>query len=252
MDGRVVPASQATVPILDDGFLRGDAVFESVLVRAGRTHALEPHLARMRRSAEAVGIRLPVLNRAVSDLLAAWGEHDGTLKLIVTRGLAVRAILQRLENPASLALHPVEVPWASALSGVKTLSYGPNVWATRQAQRAHADDAVVISDGIVHEVPTAAIAWVRDGRIHAPDPEKLPILDSITLAELMKTTEVVLDVHPLDDLLRADEAFVLSASRCLLPVHAVGDVELAAPGPVTSQARSELLAHIEATVDPRP
>lgn len=252
MDGRVVPATEASVPLLDDGFLRGDAVFETVLVRGGRTHALEAHLARMRRSAKATGIRVPVLRQVVTDLLAAWGQHDGALKLIVTRAGIVRGLLVVPEWPRSIALAPVEIPWHTPLSKVKTLSYAANVWATRQAREALADDALIVADGAVCEVPTAAVAWVRDGSVHAPDPAELPILDSVTLTELLQVVDVELGVHPLDDVLAADEVFVLSATRPVLAVHAVGDAEYPAPGPVTEELREAFEAHIVASLDPLP
>ncbi len=248
----MLPASEATVPLLDDGFLRGDAVFDAVLVRRGRTHALQSHLARLRRSAEALGIRLPALRRVVDDLLAAWGEHDGALRLIVTRGGAVRALLHQPAWPPSVALHPLAIPWRTALSGVKTVSYAANAWATRQAQLALADEALIVPDGVVHEAPTAAFVWVRDGRLHAPDWSQLPILASVTLVELRKVIDVHLGVFRLDEVLQAEEAFLLSATRPVLPVHAIGDAELPAPGPATEAARTAFLAHVDATLDPRP
>lgn len=251
-DGRVLPASEATVPLLDDGFLRGDAVFETILVREGRTHALHSHLDRMRRSARIIGVKVPSLRQAVTDLLAAWGERDGALKLIVTRSGTVRGVLSRPTWPASITLAPVETPWESPISGAKTVSYAPNQWATRRAQQAHADDAVVTVDGVVHEVPTAAVAWVREGAVHSPDPEVLPILDSVTLRELTAVADVKFGVHPLEDLLAADEVFVLSATRPVLPVHAVGDVEYPAPGPRTRELRQAFDAHVQDSLDTPP
>lgn len=252
MDGRVVPASDATVPLLDDGFLRGDAVFDVALVRRGRTHALDDHLARLRRSAKAVGIRVPVLRQVVADLLAAWGERDGSLRIIVTRDGTVRGVVQQSSWPSSMSLHVVQTPWRSALTGVKTLSYATNVWATRQAKAAHANDAVIVDGGVVLESPTAAICWVSDGVIRAPDPAELPILASVTLAHFRSVVEVQLGVHTVDELLAADEAFLLSATRPVLPVHAIGVVELDAPGPVTAAGRETFDAHIHATLDPLP
>lgn len=252
VDGRVVPASEATVPLLDDGFLRGDAVFDAMLVRRGRTHARDAHLARLRRSAKAMGIRVPVLRQLITDLLAAWGERDGSLKVVVTRRGTLRGIVHRPDHPESVALSVVEGPWRSAISGVKTLSYAANVWATRRATLAHADDALVVADGVVHEAPTAAFCWVRQGRIHAPDWRQLPILDSVTLAELSRVVEVELRVAPVEEVLAADEAFLLSATRPVVPVHAIDDLELPIDGPVVTEARRRLDEHIEATLDPLP
>lgn len=253
MDGRVVPGSEATVPLLDDGFLRGDAVFDAVLIRGGRTHALDAHLARLRRSAKMVGIRVPVLRQVVADLLAAWGDRDGSLKLIITRGGAVRGIIQPLANPPSIALQPIEMPWRTVLTGAKTLSYAANAWASRQARLAHADEALIVSEeGIVLEAPTAAIVWVRGGDVFTPDPGRLPILDSISVRELDAVAEVRRGEHHLDDVLGADEVFIVSASRPVLPVHAIDDTAYPAPGPRTRDLRDTYDAYIREVLDPGP
>jgi branched-chain amino acid aminotransferase len=257
VDGRIVPASEATVPLTDEGFLRGDAVFEAVLVRAGRTHALEAHLARMRRSARALELRLPVLRQVVADLLAAWGERDGALRLIVTRGGTVRGILGAVSWPESISLAVVETPWRTALSGVKTLSYAANQWALRQARSREADDALIVEDGRVLELPTGAVCLVRDGRVSSPDPTELPILDSVTVRAVAEVVEVAHTVPALEDVIGADEAFVVSATRPILPVHAVvlpdgAEVEFPAPGPVTEELATRFAEHIAATLDPLP
>lgn len=248
-DGRVLPASEATVPLTDDGFLRGDAVFDAMLVRHGRTHAREAHLARLRASAKAMGIRVPVLTAAVRDLLAAWGEHDGALKVIVTRGGAVRSLLTPTSWPETISLETVDMPWRSALTGVKTLSYAANQWALRQARDAHADDALIVQGEQLCELPSGALLLVHDGVVSTPDPATAPILDSITVREVAKVVEVHRRDLTVADLASADEAFVVSATRPILPVHAIGDHELPAPGPVTRELRTAFDAHIEATLD---
>ncbi|HEX9888701.1 MAG TPA: aminotransferase class IV [Nitriliruptorales bacterium] len=249
VDGRVVPATEATVPLLDDGFLRGDAVFETMLVRHGRTHARDAHLARMRDSARALGLRLPLLKRPIEDLLAAWGATEGALKVIVTRTGTVRGLLMAPDRPSSVSLHVVDIPWRTAISGTKTLSYAANQWAERQAREQHADQALITTDGTVMELPTAAIGWITAGRVHTPDPAALPILDSVTVRAITAVTEVAYGSYPLDDLLGADEVFVASATRPVLPVHAVGHTEFPADGAATRDLQAALAAHIEATLD---
>lgn len=252
VDGRVVPASEATVPLTDDGFLRGDAVFDAMLVRRGRTHALDDHLARLRASAKAMGIRVPVVRQAILDLLLAWGEHDGALKLVVTRGGTLRGLVSPVSWPDSISLETVEMPWRTALSGVKTLSYAANQWALRQARDAHADDALIVDDGRLMELPSGAICLVLAGEVVTPDPGVLPVLDSVTVRHLATITDVRRATLTLADLDAADEVFVVSATRPVLPVHAVGDREYPAPGPVTADLHARFDEHIEATLDPLP
>lgn len=254
VDGRVLPAADATVPLTDEGFLRGDAVFEAMLVRAGRTHALEPHLERMARSAKALDLPLPPVRQAVADLLAAWGERDGVLRLIVTRGGAVRGILGTASWPPSISLAVIEVPWRTAISGVKTLSYAANQWVLRQAKACDADDAMIVDQGLLHELPSGAVLLVRDGRLVTPDPARLPILDSVTVRALAEIVDVDRATPDLDDLRHADEVFVVSATRPVLPVHAVlfgatDEVEYPAPGPVTARVQERFDAQVMANLD---
>ena len=256
-DGRVLPASEATVPLMDDGVLRGDAVFEAMLVRRGRTHARELHLARLRRSAAALDLPLPDVREVITDLLVAWGERDGVLKVLVTRGGTVRGLLDTVDWPPTISLAVVEAPWNTAISGVKTLSYAANQWAVREARRLEADDALIVDQGRVLELPTGSLCLVHEGRVSTPDPDRLPILDSVTVRVVADLVDVEGCVPDLDALRTADEAFVVSATRPVLAVHAVrlGDdeeIELPAPGPTTADIRDALDAHVEATLDPLP
>ncbi|MEX0868708.1 MAG: aminotransferase class IV [Nitriliruptoraceae bacterium] len=254
MDGRVVPASEATVPLTDDGFLRGDAVFDAVLVRGGRTHLLDAHLARMRRSAQRLGIRLPVLRHIVTDLLAAWGPRDGAIRLIVTRNGTVRGLLEAPTWPPSITLAAIEMSWRTPLTGIKTLSYAANQMAIRAARERDADDALIVDDGLVLELPTGAIMLVRDGVIATPDPSRLPILDSITVEAIADIAEVTFDVLTVDDLRAADEAFVVSATRPVLGVHTIvfddNEATYPAPGPQTKTLHDAFAAAIDASLDP--
>ena len=257
VDGQVVDAASATVPLADDGFLRGDAVFESVLVHRGRTHALTGHLARMRRSADAIDLLLPDLSNVVEDLLDAWGERDGAMKLIVTRGGVVRGVmLEPSDWPDTVSLAVIEAPWRTPVSGVKTLSYAANQWAKREARSRGADDALIVDGGIVHELATGTLVLVRDGVLSTPDAERLPILGSVTLDELRRLVDVRPALPTIDDLSNADELFVISATRPVIGVHAVlvdggRPLEFSAPGPVTVDARRRLAEQIRSMPDGR-
>ncbi len=248
-DGRVLPAADATVPLTDPGFLRGDAVFEGIMVRRGQTHELDRHLARMRASAKAMSMTLPVLTGVVRDLLAAWGQHDGAMKLVVTRAGTVRGMLQGTNHPDSIALAAIELPWRTALSGVKTLSYAANMWATREAVERFADEALLIDDGHVCEIPTGGVLWHDADGFHAPDPKQLPILDSITVRVFAEVFDVTFGVHGIEAVRGADAAWVLSATRPGLPVFALDDVEYDLDLPVHHEVRTKLGAHIDAHLD---
>ena len=63
LDGEIMPADEATIPVTDEGLVRGDGVFEVLRVYDGVPFALEEHLSRLERSGR--NLRLPVDLEAV-------------------------------------------------------------------------------------------------------------------------------------------------------------------------------------------
>ncbi len=132
------------------------------------------------------------------------------------------------------------------LDGLKTLSYAANMLSTLLAQERGFDEALLVTPhGRVLEGPTWSFFWVSGGALFTP-PLEDRILASITRARLIEETGATEAVCTLDDLRGAEEAFIASTVREVLPIAAVDDVELpAAPGPVTLDARERLLRRIE-------
>ena len=124
------------------------------------------------------------------------------------------------------------------LSGVKSLSYGANMQATRLAQARGADEALLVRpDGIVLEAPTSTIFWVSpEGRLRTPS-ISAGILESITRAQIVRQLHVEEGEFEVEDLLASHEAFLASTVREVQPVAAIDDHELAPSGPRTNEAR---------------
>jgi branched-chain amino acid aminotransferase len=252
LDGVVLDASEATIPVTDEGLLRGVGVFEVMRVYAGRPFALDEHLARMTRSAE--GLRLPLDIGAVradlETLLAAAGDMDGAIRVLVTRGGRRIALVEAIrELPATVALASITFAPPRLLDGIKSLSYGANMLATRLAQEAGADEAVLVTPhGRVLEAPTRSLFAVIGGVLCTP-PLSDHILDSITRRALLSIVAVEERPITLEELTGADEAFLASTTHEVLPAHSVDGRELAhAPGPVTREAGARLSEHIVAAV----
>ena len=247
VDGRIVPTPEARIPASDDGLLRGDGVFEVIRLYAGRPFALSEHLDRLERSAAA--IELPVerepLETEISALLAEFGEHEGQLRLVITRGgrrLAATENLPPMGETVSLA--SVTYSPTVILTGVKSLSYAANMQATRLAKAQGADEAVLVRpDGIVLEPPTSTIFWVSgDGLLLTPSLDA-GILASITRSRILDQLEVTEGEFPIDDLRGAQEAFLASTVREVQPVVAIDGAELpSCPGERTVEAREAFTA----------
>ena len=123
------------------------------------------------------------------------------------------------------------------LNGLKTLSYAANMLAGRLAKEQGADEALLVTPhGRVLEGPTWTFFWVAGGRLHTP-PLADGILDSITRARLLEELDVTEAPCTLDDVRAAEEAFIASSVREVMPIAAVDDIALPqAPGPVTGAA----------------
>ena len=179
------------VRIDDAGLTRGDGCFEGCRLRLGPdgvpvVDKLDAHLARMTRSAAALGIPFdePAWRSLVAQAVSAWtGPGEAAVKLLLTRGAPdgppagfvaigpVPADYARLRRDGlSVVTLPrgygsaafAEAPWL--LGGVKSLSYAINMAAQREATRRGADDALFVSaDGLVLESPTGRWSGRPDG-----------------------------------------------------------------------------------------
>jgi branched-chain amino acid aminotransferase len=130
------------------------------------------------------------------------------------------------------------------LDGVKSLSYCANMLCTRLAKERGADDALLVTPhGRVLEAPTSSFFYVVDGALVTP-PLEDHILDSITRRRVLAVADAQERPTTLDDVCRASEAFLASTVREALPVRAVDDVRLDAPGPVTREVAAALAARI--------
>ncbi|MDD7812906.1 aminodeoxychorismate lyase [Mycobacterium sp. CSUR Q5927] len=200
------------VPLLhadDLAVLRGDGVFETLLVRDGTACLLDAHLQRLARSAELMDLPVPDLGawrHAVEDAVRQWPQAgEGALRMIYSRGresgsaptayvmitpLPVRIAEARRKGVAVLSLDrgvPAQgpaMPWL--LAGAKTLSYAVNMAALRHAAKQGADDVIFISsDGYVLEGPRSTVVLVEPGRIITP-PSSQPILRGTTAEALFE------------------------------------------------------------------
>lgn len=241
LDGQIMPAPEASIPVTDEGLLRGDGVFEAVRVYSGSPFRLEDHLARLERSA--TNLRLPLDLEAVRTdvwkLLAQAGDDPPpeALRILVTRGGRRIVLTEPLpELPDRIRLGSIAYAPTRVLDGVKSLSYAANMLARRLAQEAGFDEALLVTPhGRVLEATTSSLFWVKDGGLFTP-PLSEHILASITRQLVLDVTDAEERTATLEELLAADEVFLASTMREVHPVAAVDGREYDGGGPVTARA----------------
>jgi branched-chain amino acid aminotransferase len=246
-----MPVGDATISIMDDGLIRGDGAFEMMKLYDNRPFALADHLDRLDRSAEGIFLEWDreAFEQEIAALLDANRQHDGELRLILTRGGRRLAIV---EPPHAfehgLTLSGVEYQPTIVLTGLKTLSYEANMTATRIAKRDGADEALLVGpDGTVMEAPTSTIFWVDgDGALHTPE-LGAGILASITRERIMRVAPVEeSDEYKLQDVLDASEVFIASSLREVQGVASLDGLTYTCPGPVTKRVAGLLSERIQA------
>jgi 4-amino-4-deoxychorismate lyase len=263
---------------LDLALVRGEAVFETVRVYRGRPFRLGAHLERLAASASALDLALPDgLDDLARRAVAAAGERDAVLRLVCTRGPeeapAPAAFAICTEVPAgweqerrrglrlvllTMACDPLvraASPWL--LPGVKTTSYAVNMAAQRAARAKGADDAVFVGlGGELLEAPTASLWWRSGDTLFTPSLQ-LGILAGITRAALVELApglglRVLEGVFTAEDLLAADEAFLSSSTREVMPVVEVDGAPVGdgTPGSVAAELLAGLRRLAAAEAEP--
>jgi branched-subunit amino acid aminotransferase/4-amino-4-deoxychorismate lyase len=233
-------------------------VFETMRVYAGTPFKLGEHLERLSASAARLHLDPPPHDdfaALTGDAIAAGGEPDAVLRLLWTAGregervpaglVLVSTLPPDLEERRARGLRLAVTEWAAgALAGAKSTSYAENVTAQDDATRAGADDALfVAADGTVLEAPTANV-WFREGEtLHTPA-LSLPLLAGVTRATLLELAPalgyaVEEGRYDLARLLRADEVFLSSSVREIMPVAAIGERTLA-PGAAAAALQAAL------------
>jgi branched-chain amino acid aminotransferase len=249
VDGTLQPAAEATVPVTDEGLLRGDGIFEVIRIYAGRPFALDDHLARLERSAR--NLRLPLeiagVRADIESLAAAAGPVDAQLRILVTRGGRRIGLVEPLhEHATTIALASVTYAPTRILDGVKSLSYAANMLATRVAQDAGADEALLVTPhGRVLEAPTSSLFVSLDGAKLVTPPLEDHILDSITRRRVIALTGAEERPLTLDEVRGAREAFLASTTREVQAVRSVdGSAPAGVPGPLTLAALGAFRAEV--------
>ena len=249
LDGEIMAAAEAMIPVTDEGLIRGDGAFEVIRVYDGQPYAFDAHLARLNRSAD--NLRLPVdLESVRADAFrllaeAGTGPDHQCLRIMITRGgrriLLTEAMVTLVDRARVMTItySPTRI-----LDGIKSLSYAANMLAGRLAREQGYDEALLVTPhGRVLEGPTSSIFYVRDGRLLTP-PLNEHILASITRALVIEVTGAEERACTLEELYAADEVFFASTVREVQTVAVIDDHEYTGPTPVSDRARDAVMARI--------
>ncbi|MDQ2900573.1 MAG: aminotransferase class IV [Acidobacteriota bacterium] len=228
------------------GLLSGWGVFSTLRVAGGVLFAFERHWDRMMRDALRMHIPMPgdpaAVRRRLDDLVDANHAPDCTLRVVVVRNgggmwegpstgrasdlMALTAASKNWGQGVRLTIQPEARQSTSEFAGAKILSWGMNLTWLENAQNRGFDEAILLNErGEVTECTSANIFVANGSSVFTP-PFGAGCLPGITrellLSEVRAPGFQVEEKTLLpDDLERADEVFITSTTRDLLPVLSV-------------------------------
>ena len=287
LNDKFVRQEDAVVSVFDHGFLYGDGVYETIRSYGSRLFMCEQHVARLFRSAEAIGLTIPIHREHWPDLLhesmarndVGTPQRDAYLRVTVSRGVGgigldpalcasptIVIMAKPLVAPAAALYETgVDVILAStrrnlpsALSPqIKSLNFLNNILAKREALAAGAFDSILLNwEGHLTECTISNLFFVTEGHLRTPSLE-CGLLDGITRSIVLQVAKehaitVTEGRFTPTQLYQSDEMFVTNTSMEIMPVTSVdrkpiGDGK---PGPLTRRLRSLFSAARERFLSP--
>jgi branched-chain amino acid aminotransferase len=271
VNGRITDDAHAVISVFDHGFLYGEGVYETLRTYNGQPFLLDRHMRRLRTSAGMLSLPIPLsddeIEQRFRDTMRAAGLDGGPgresyIRLLVTRGVGdlsydpavcpqpsfVVIVKPQVDPPGEAYERGVPVIIASIVRNhpgtvnplIKSNNLINNALAGQEAVKRGAFEAVMRNyRGELAECATSNLFVVRNGAALTP-PLESGLLPGITRAFLFEIgAEQNIPVREAvlrdEDLFGADEAFLTSTTRELVPIVTVDDraIGRGVPGPVT-------------------
>src|SRR6185437_5162351 len=279
LNNKFVADKEAVVSVFDHGFLYGDGVYETIRSYGPRIFMRDEHLSRLFRSAEEIGLTIPIPMKNWEDILheamirndVGTDLQDAYLRITVSRGAGDIGLDPALcSSPTVVVMAKLLVPAASRLyeggvnvivastkrnlpyalsPQIKTTNFLNNIQAKREAIAAGVFDSILLNwEQHLTECTISNLFFVMDGTLRTPALE-CGLLDGITRNIVIRLAGE-LNIHieegryTVDQLYRADECFLTNTSMEIMPVTSVdcrpvGDGK---PGPLTRKLRAQFVA----------
>ena len=280
LNGQLVPEDQAMVSVFDRGFLYGDGLFETVLLRNGCPFRWEQHLQRLERGAAFLKIMLPFAPEQLRDFLDELVTENrlpqAIVRLTLTRGIGPRGYSPVGADQPSLvmSLHPAPVVdlrqpprWRlvtasprlvpnDPLAAYKTCNKLSQILARAEAEAAHAQEALLLNtDGQVVEAASSNLFWIENGTVFTP-PLASGILPGVTRGVVLELSQRFgLPAKPgqiTPNQLRQAEGVFLSLSTLGIAEAIALDGHSLAQSPLTAKLQAGYAELLRAETTPRP
>jgi branched-chain amino acid aminotransferase len=252
VDGKFVPAAEAAFPINDLGLLRGYGVFDFMRTYNGKVIFIQDHIQRLARSAREIGLEFPwptaEIIRLVGETLQRNDAVESSVRILVTGGSSPDFITPQGTPRLAIMVAPLSrypAAWYSEgakvitvrhnrpIPGAKSIDYIRAILVLAEAREKSAIEAVYVdSQGWVREGTTSNIFAFFGGTLVTPGEG---ILSGITRQKVLGLAEgkYAVQVRELQrrELVAADEVFITSSNRLIVPIVQVDEDRIGAGKP---------------------
>lgn len=247
VNGEYVPAAAASLPLGDLAIVRGFGIFDFLRTYGHEPFMLREHVERLQRSAGQIGLELPWPLSEIESIVQETNDRnalpDVTIRIVVTGGVSSSYMLPQDNPTLAVMIHPL-VPYpadlyergaaivttdiARLMPTVKSLNYLGAIMAVREAEKVGAVEAVYRTpSGLVTEGTRSNLFLVREGKLFTPKQEILlgitrqAVLEAVADAYKVVETEV-----SYGEMLNADELFLTSTTKEVMPISRVDDTTI--------------------------
>jgi D-alanine transaminase len=247
INGRFTTTDERVIGVEDRGFQFGDAIYEVFKFLGKRPIFLAEHFRRLEKGLREIEIRVPwdeaEFGDVIREILARTAFDDGIVYIQITRGESERKHFYPDDlTPTAVAYSraftfPDAAKKARGIAlittgdlrwkycNVKSVNLLANAIAKKKAQRAGADEVLLLDHGLVREAASSSFFGIRGGALitHPLDEHILPGVVRDRVVSLALANHIRVDERPLREaeLFDLDEAFITSTTMGVMPVAAI-------------------------------
>lgn len=252
LNGKFIAKENAFISVMDRGFLFGDSVYEIIPVYEGNIFRFDLHFKRLEKSLNSIKISNPKTYKEwlkIANKIISYNKYKNQyIYLQITRGFdnershtyeklkpTVYMESSNLESckkeklmSGFFAITREDIRWEKV--NIKANSLVANIMYAQEAKDNNVEEIILLKDNIVTECSSSNIFIVKDNVIYT-HPKDCKILSGITREVIIESainnkTNLVEKAFTKKDLFDADEVWISSSKREILPITKIDNIKI--------------------------
>lgn len=246
-NGNIVPANEVHIDPFDLGFLRGYGVFDVMRTENGEPFLWERHWQRFVRSAETLGLSIPVTAEKYHEILEELLQKNNlgkvSIRTLLSGGPSESAFLPEGKETFLILITPflaidekyysegtklVTLEYSRDYPHAKMTNYTAAISRAKWRQDQNALEILFIKNGLALEASTSNFGIVKNGKIVCPKDNILGGITRELTLELAREQGIEVEERDVtvEEVLNADEVFLTATNKYIVPVVEIDDTTI--------------------------